>query len=73
MQEDGPEDDDVAVREEDEGTNPHSRTDPADEKGGEHGVPKMFAPGAQDTGALILRFPLPPTKIHDGRLFRKIG
>jgi hypothetical protein len=29
--------------------------------------------GAEDTVMVDLKYPLPPTDIHDGRLFRKVG
>jgi hypothetical protein len=44
-----------------------------EDDGGGHSIPQIVAPDTRDTDASRLRFPLPPTKIDDGRLFRKIG
>jgi hypothetical protein len=39
----------------------------------EHGTSRVVAPGTVGAVLSTPRFPLPPTRLHDGRLFRKVG
>jgi hypothetical protein len=36
-------------------------------------TPSPATPGIEDSKPPKLKYPLPPTEIHDGRLFKKVG
>lgn len=38
-----------------------------------NGMPRVVAPGTVSASSSTPRYTLPPTRLHDGRLFRKVG